>query len=225
MEINMRSKIFAVLITLVAALSAQAAAASEHHYTRSKNRVAINEQLRNSNAYAARADVIVKSDLPDYDDGAMASGVSGHWWWKGLWRLPAPFSSRRLGGSKHPCLLAVDVNRREMPGVSTKPANKRPALIKPSLLLEVASHTAMGLALRVPSNPHQRVGHRDLDQLQRRTGCRHADVRGNMHARLRYRSDPDVIGNHANWKLRRQTALDNDHEIRFEQQVLCVSAD
>jgi hypothetical protein len=48
--------------------------------------------------------------------------------------LPAPFSSRRLGGSKHPCLLAVDVNRREMPGVSTKPADKRPALIKPSLL-------------------------------------------------------------------------------------------
>jgi hypothetical protein len=78
MEINMQSKMFAVLITLVAASSAQAAAASEHHYTRSKNRAAISERLRNSNAYAARTDVTVKSDLPDYDDGAMASGVAGH---------------------------------------------------------------------------------------------------------------------------------------------------
>jgi hypothetical protein len=78
MEMNMQSKTFAVLITLVAALSAQAAAASEHQYTRSKNRAAISEHVRNSNAYVARPDTAVQSDMPDYDDGAMASGVAGH---------------------------------------------------------------------------------------------------------------------------------------------------
>ena len=66
--------------------------------------------------------------------------------WKGLWCLPVPFSSRGLASSKHPCLLAVEVNRRKLPGVNIMPAKKRSALIKPSLL-EVASHTAMGVGL------------------------------------------------------------------------------
>jgi len=69
---------FAVLfISLAAVLTAQAATAAEHRYTRSQNRAAISEQVRNSYAYGGRPDTSVRN-MPDYDDGAMASGVAGH---------------------------------------------------------------------------------------------------------------------------------------------------
>jgi hypothetical protein len=75
----MQKKFLTVLfIPLVAALTAQAAAASEHHRLRARNHAVISEQLRNSNAYAAPADTAVQSDLPDLAEGAMTSGIAGH---------------------------------------------------------------------------------------------------------------------------------------------------
>jgi len=74
----MRKTILTVLfIPLIAAVTAQATAASERHYTRAKDRTVASEQLRNSNAYAA-PDIAVQSNRPDYDEGAMTSGIAGH---------------------------------------------------------------------------------------------------------------------------------------------------
>jgi hypothetical protein len=79
MEMIMRKTILTVLfIPVIAALTAQATAASEHHHTRTKNRAVASEQLRNSNAYAAPGDIAVQSNLSDLDEGAMTSGIAGH---------------------------------------------------------------------------------------------------------------------------------------------------
>jgi len=75
----MQRKFLTILfIPLVAAITAQAAGASEHHHTRAKNRAVISEQLRNSNAYAVPAGMATPTDMPDYANGAMASGTAGH---------------------------------------------------------------------------------------------------------------------------------------------------
>ena len=75
----MQRKFLTILfIPLVAAITAQAAAASEHHHMRAKNRGVISEQVRNSNAYAVPADLPTQADLSDYANGAMASGIAGH---------------------------------------------------------------------------------------------------------------------------------------------------
>jgi hypothetical protein len=79
MEMTMRKKILTVLfVPLIAALAAQTAAASERHHTRTKDRAAACEQLRNSNAYAASGGIAVQSNWSDYANGAMASGIAGH---------------------------------------------------------------------------------------------------------------------------------------------------
>ena len=72
-------KIFltAIFIPLAAALTAQAASASEHH-TRTKDRAVLSEQVRNSNAYAAPSDIAVQPGWSSYDEGAMTSGIAGH---------------------------------------------------------------------------------------------------------------------------------------------------
>jgi hypothetical protein len=75
-EMTMRKRI--LVVPLIAALSAQAAAASEHHYTRAKGHVVACEQLGNTNAYAAPDDITVRSDWSSYANGAMASGIAGH---------------------------------------------------------------------------------------------------------------------------------------------------
>jgi hypothetical protein len=78
MEMTMRKRILTVLsVPLIAAFTAQAAAASERHHARTKGRAVI-EQLRNSNAYAARRDIVVQPGLLDEDEGAMTSGIAGH---------------------------------------------------------------------------------------------------------------------------------------------------
>ena len=79
MEMTVRKKILTVLVVpLIAALTAQAAAA-EHHHMRTKDRAVAIERFRNSNAYAApRGYFAVRSYLPDYDEGAMTSGLAGH---------------------------------------------------------------------------------------------------------------------------------------------------
>jgi hypothetical protein len=76
---NMQKKFLTVLfIPLVTALTAQAAAASERHHTRANDRAVLSEQVRNSNAYAAPGDFVVQPSRPDYDEGAMTSGLVGH---------------------------------------------------------------------------------------------------------------------------------------------------
>ena len=68
----------ALAASLIAASTAQAAVASEHHHGRTKSRVVATEQLRNSNAYAAPGDIAGQSALPNLDEGAMSSGMAGH---------------------------------------------------------------------------------------------------------------------------------------------------
>ena len=72
----MQKKLLSAIV--VAVLAVQAAAASEHHGRRAKSGPVVSEQLRNSNAYAAPADISVPSDAPDYAEGAMTSGIAGH---------------------------------------------------------------------------------------------------------------------------------------------------
>ena len=76
----MQKKILPMLaVPLIAALPAQAAAASEHHHTRTKGRVVASQQWRNSNAYyAAPGYIAVPSRLSAEDEGAMTSGLAGH---------------------------------------------------------------------------------------------------------------------------------------------------
>jgi hypothetical protein len=78
MEMTVRKKIFTVLVVpLIAALTAQAAAAERHH--RTKDRAVAIERFRNSNAYAApRGNVAPRSYLRDEDEAAMSSGPAGH---------------------------------------------------------------------------------------------------------------------------------------------------
>jgi hypothetical protein len=65
----MRKKILAVLVVpLIAALTAQAAAA-EHHHMRAKDRAAAWSQMRNSNAYAA----------PGYPAGSDFKAEQSYW--------------------------------------------------------------------------------------------------------------------------------------------------
>jgi hypothetical protein len=79
MEMTMRKTILTMLVVpLIAVLTAQAAAASEHHQTRAKDRAATWEKLRNSNAYAAPGDIAVPSYSSNEANGAMASGIAGH---------------------------------------------------------------------------------------------------------------------------------------------------
>ena len=66
----MRKKILTMLVfPLIAALSAQAAAASEHHHIRAKSRAAAWAQMRNSNAYAA----------PGYPAGSDLKAEQSYW--------------------------------------------------------------------------------------------------------------------------------------------------
>jgi len=62
-------------LSVLAAMSAQAAAGSKHNHPRKNERASAFEQLRNSNAYAAPA---LQSSRPNYDEGAMTSGIAGH---------------------------------------------------------------------------------------------------------------------------------------------------
>ena len=75
----MQLKIITVLaVPLFAAIATQAATASEHRHTRTKERAAVCEQWRNSNAYAAPGDIAGQSYSSNLANGAMASGIAGH---------------------------------------------------------------------------------------------------------------------------------------------------
>ena len=77
MEMTVRKKILTVLVVpLIAAFTAQAAAAERHHM-RTKDRAVAIERFWNSNAYAAPRGA-VRSYLRDSDEAAMTSGPAGH---------------------------------------------------------------------------------------------------------------------------------------------------
>jgi hypothetical protein len=79
MEITMRKRILTlVVVPLLAALSAQAALASEHHRTQTKHHTVAIERFRNSNAFAAPGNSSAPSYLSPEDEGAMTSGIAGH---------------------------------------------------------------------------------------------------------------------------------------------------
>jgi hypothetical protein len=79
MEMTMRKKILSlVVVPLMAAFTAQAAAASVHHHPRAKDRPVASMRFRNSNAYAAPDDIAVPSYWSNEANGAMASGPAGH---------------------------------------------------------------------------------------------------------------------------------------------------
>ena len=70
MEMTMQMKLIAVLVVpLIAALTAQAVAASEYHHTRTKGRAAAIERFRNRNAYAA----------PGYPAGSDFKAEQSYW--------------------------------------------------------------------------------------------------------------------------------------------------
>ena len=72
----MKMKSVAVLAALmIAGIAAQGAAAGDHHSKRSTERLVNHQRYRNSNAFAGGT---VKLYGPDYDEGAMTSGVAGH---------------------------------------------------------------------------------------------------------------------------------------------------
>jgi hypothetical protein len=79
MEMTMQKKLItALVVPLIAALTVQAAAASERHHTRTKSCPVASEQLLNSNAYDAHGDVApAESYWQNYADGMMASGPAG----------------------------------------------------------------------------------------------------------------------------------------------------
>jgi len=75
----MRKQILIMLVVpLIAALTAQAAAASDHRHTPAKDRAAAWEQLRNSDASAAPSVIALPSHWSNEANGAMASGIAGH---------------------------------------------------------------------------------------------------------------------------------------------------
>ena len=75
----MRKILFIVaFIPLVASLATQAATASESHHARANEHAVLSERVRNSNAYAMPGDIGLRSEHPDYDEGAMTSGPAGH---------------------------------------------------------------------------------------------------------------------------------------------------
>jgi hypothetical protein len=76
MQITMRKRILTVLVVpLVAALTAQAAAASGYHHTRTKGGTVASEQFRNSNAYAHPHDIAVPSDSSRYQGQVLVPGA------------------------------------------------------------------------------------------------------------------------------------------------------
>ena len=72
----MRKRIPTVVsASVITALTAQAAAAaSEHHRTRTNGHAVATQQFRNSNAYAAPSNFAVQSGY----DGALGAGIAGH---------------------------------------------------------------------------------------------------------------------------------------------------
>jgi hypothetical protein len=73
----MRTTILKVLgATLIASLTVQMAAASEHQARRSHSPAM--ERYRNSNAYAAPDNIAVRSYWSNEANAAMASGIAGH---------------------------------------------------------------------------------------------------------------------------------------------------
>jgi hypothetical protein len=78
-------------------------------------------------------------DMSDHDEWISYS----HW---GMFTLEREFS-RQSNWSSFALRLQLPANTHDMPEVRPVRPKKRSALIKPSLLLEAGSHTAMGIAV------------------------------------------------------------------------------
>jgi hypothetical protein len=77
-KIPMRNVIlFTLVVPVIAALSSQQVVASDHQHPRAKARAAAIKQFRNSNAYAAPADIVVQPNWSSYD-GSLGAGIAGH---------------------------------------------------------------------------------------------------------------------------------------------------
>jgi len=75
----MRKTLVSLLVVpLIAALTAQAAATSEHHHMRTKSRAVASQQFGNSNAYGTPDDIAVPSYGSNEAESAMTSGIAGH---------------------------------------------------------------------------------------------------------------------------------------------------
>jgi outer membrane biogenesis lipoprotein LolB len=75
---TMRKMILSVLgASAVALLTAQTAIASERHHARKTDRATATEQFRNSNAYAAPANIAVQEDWSRYSSGGGMSAPAG----------------------------------------------------------------------------------------------------------------------------------------------------
>lgn len=66
-----------LLVFLMVAVSWQTAKASERHRPRTKDRVAVLKQFRNSNAYAAPANIAAPANWSSLDEGAMSAVIAG----------------------------------------------------------------------------------------------------------------------------------------------------
>jgi hypothetical protein len=74
----MRKTILSVVgASVIAVLTAQTAVAAEHHHARKTDRATASEQFRNSNAYAAPANVAAEQNWSGYSGGGM-SAPAGH---------------------------------------------------------------------------------------------------------------------------------------------------
>jgi outer membrane biogenesis lipoprotein LolB len=75
---TMRKTILSVLgASAVALLTAQTAIAAEQHHARKTDRATATEQFRNSNAYAAPANIAVQQDWSRYSTGGGMSAPAG----------------------------------------------------------------------------------------------------------------------------------------------------
>jgi hypothetical protein len=75
----MKNAILTMLVVpVIAAFTAQTAAASEHHHTRAWAHAVATKQFRNTNAFAAPSYIAVQRDWSNLSEAAQTSGPAGH---------------------------------------------------------------------------------------------------------------------------------------------------
>jgi outer membrane biogenesis lipoprotein LolB len=76
---TMRKTPLSVLaVSVVALLTAQTAVAAERTHVRKTDRATATEQFRNSNAFAAPANIAIQEDWSRYSSGGGMSAPAGH---------------------------------------------------------------------------------------------------------------------------------------------------
>ena len=67
-----------VVVPVIAAFTAQTAAASEHHHTRAWAHAVATKQFRDTNAFGAPSYTAVRPDWSNVSEAAQTSGLAGH---------------------------------------------------------------------------------------------------------------------------------------------------